>query len=88
MSIGDVTRLLQPVNNDPPKLKSDSESSLFDLGSPIKKQKSELVLPTPPLHFEQLSESPPKKMAKRKNFDFGVAVDTEENVIKSKVGSL
>ena len=86
MSINDVKSLLQPVIHDSPKLKSDSESSLFDLGSPIKKQMSELVPPaSPTLNSEQLTtESPPTKMAKRKNFDFGGLVDSEDNMIKAK----
>ena len=85
MSINDVKSLLQPVIHDSPKLKSDSESSLFDLGSPIKKQMSELVPPaSPTLNSEQLSESPPTKMAKRKNFDFGGLGDSEDNMILAK----
>jgi len=85
MSINDVKNLLQPVVHDSPKLKSDSESSLFDLGSPIKKQMSELVPPaSPTLNSEQLTESPPTKMTKRKNFDFDGLVDSEDNMIKAK----
>ena len=85
MSINDVKSLLQPVIHDSPKLKSDSESSLFDLGSPIKKQMSELVPPaSPTLNSEQLTESPPTKMAKRKNFDFGGLGDSEDNMIQAK----
>ena len=85
MSINDVKSLLQPVIHDSPKLKSDSESSLFDLGSPIKKQMSELVPPaSPTLNSEQLSESPPTKMAKRKNFDFSGLGDSEEHMIQAK----
>lgn len=85
MSINDVKNLLQPVVHDSPKFKSDSESSLFDLGSPIKKQMSELVPPaSPTLNSEQLTESPPTKMTKRKNFDFDGLVDSEDNMIKAK----
>ena len=42
------------------------------------------LVPGSPLPLEQLTESPPKKMAKRKNFDFGVGVDSEDSIIKAK----
>ena len=91
MSKPAVLAHLLPEIHDSEGDKSNSDS-LYDLGSPMKKgQRSELV-PVSPLSTEQLTESPPKKMAKRKNFDFGVVElnntlcsgSSMDNVIKAK----